>query len=156
MTKTDIPASDLYYEDVPVGQTISTAPHEITTTDIAAFCTLTRDHHPLHTDAAFAQSKGFNGVIAHGLYGLALMEGLKTELKLYDNSSIASLGWQDVKFVKPVIAGDTVHVRFTFTDKRPTSKPGRGIVNESLELINQRSEVVISATHTSLLSCRGQ
>ncbi|KKB62524.1 monoamine oxidase, partial [Robbsia andropogonis] len=75
---------------------------------------------------------------------------------LYDNSSIASLGWQDVKFVKPVIAGDTVHVRFTFTDKRPTSKPGRGIVNESLELINQRSEVVISATHTSLLSCRGQ
>ena len=154
MKSSDISLTDLYFEDVPIGHSITSAEHEVTSADIATFCELTRDHHPLHTDAEAAKARGFPGVIAHGLYGLALMEGLKTELRLYDNSSIASLGWQEVCFLKPVIAGDTVHVRFRFDAKRPTSKPERGIVTESLELVNQRGDIVISATHTSLLLCR--
>ena len=151
---TEISLTDLYFEDVPLGGTATSTQHAITAADIAAFCELTRDHHPLHTDARYAQSRGFPGVIAHGLFGLSLMEGLKTELKLYENSSIASLGWTDVRFLKPVVAGDTVHVHFRFADKRPSSQHGRGIVTEALELRNQRDEVVIAATHISLLASR--
>lgn len=146
--------SDIYFDDVVVGTVFTTTPHAITATDIASFCDLTRDHHPLHTDPAYAGSRGFGGVIAHGLYGLALMEGLKTELKLYQNSSIASLGWDRVRFLLPVIAGDTVHVRFEFTGKRASSRPGRGIVIESLRLLNQRNACVIEAQHSALLACR--
>lgn len=147
-------APDIYFDDVVVGTTFTTAAHAITAADIARFCDLTRDHHPLHTDAAYAGSRGFGGVIAHGLYGLALMEGLKTELKLYQNSSIASLGWDRVRFLRPVIAGDVVRVRFEFTEKRPSSRPGRGVVIEALHLFNQRDESVIEAQHSALLACR--
>ncbi|MDB5892594.1 MAG: MaoC-like protein [Rhodoferax sp.] len=146
--------NDIYFDDVVVGASFTSATHAITVADIASFCDLTRDHHPLHTDADYAGSRGFGGVIAHGLYGLALMEGLKTELKLYQNSSIASLGWDRVRFLRPVIAGDVVRVRFEFTEKRASSRPGRGIVTETLRLVNQRDESVIEAQHSALLACR--
>jgi acyl dehydratase len=144
---------DIYFDDVIVGDRFTSGTHAVSAADVASFCDLTRDHHPLHTDAAYAASRGFGGVIAHGLYGLALMEGLKTELGLYKNSSIASLGWDRVRFLQPVVAGDVVRVSFVFTEKRASSRSGRGIVTESLRMLNQRDECVIEALHSALLAC---
>lgn len=148
------PTPDIYFEDVVIGMRFESSPLVITEASISQFCDLTHDHHPLHTSAAYARSRGFPGVIAHGLYGLALMEGLKTELRLYENSSIASLGWADIRFIQPAVAGDAVHVVFEFVEKRPTTKSGRGIVVEALQLINQNGSVVIDAHHTALLASR--
>lgn len=147
---------DVYYEDVVIGAEMHSGSHTVTVEDIARFGDLTHDHHPLHTDAAYAQSRGFPGVIAHGLYGVALMEGLKTEMKIYENSSIASLGWDQVRFLQAVVAGDEVRVVFRFTDKRLSRKGGRGVVTEAIQLINQRGEPVIAAQHTALVSCRAE
>ncbi|MDB5847477.1 MAG: MaoC-like protein [Rhodoferax sp.] len=145
---------DIYYEDVVLGAEMRSASHTVTVDDIRRFCDLTHDHHPLHTDAAYARSRGFPGVIAHGLYGVALMEGLKTEMKIYENSSIASLGWDRVRFLQAVVAGDTVTVVFRFEHKRLSSKGGRGVVTEFIQLLNQRDEPVIEAHHTALVLCR--
>ena len=142
---------NLRYEDIALGAQFESAAHTVTETDIAVFADVTRDHHPLHIDAAYAKSRGFPAVIAHGLYGLSLMEGLKSELKLYEETSVASLGWNEVQFKAPILAGDTLRVRFRFVEKRPTRNPGRGIVIEALDLINQRDEVVTAARHTSLI-----
>src|SRR6266576_3307616 len=110
---------NLRYEDIEIGMQFESAVHAVTTADIAAFSDITRDHHPLHIDAAYAKSRGFPAVIAHGLYGLALMEGLKSELKLYEETSVASLGWDAVCFKGPILAGDCLRVRFRFVEKRP-------------------------------------
>lgn len=147
-------APDIHFEDVVPGASFTSATHAITAADIARFCDLTRDHHPLHQDPEYARARGFDGVIAHGLYGLALMEGLKTELGLYRHSSIASLGWDGVRFLRPVVAGDVVRVEFEFVDKRASSRPSRGVVTETLRLLNQRDECVIEARHSALLACR--
>ncbi|MET3322904.1 acyl dehydratase [Bradyrhizobium japonicum] len=96
----------------------------------------------------------FPAVIGHGLFGLSLMEGLKSELKLYEETSVASLGWDEVKFKGPIVAGDSLRVRFRFVEKRPTKNPARGIVIETLDLLNQRDEVVTTARHTSLILTR--
>jgi acyl dehydratase len=147
-------SKELWFEDVVVGTEMRSDAHTVSAEAIAQFCDLTQDHHPLHTDAAYAKSRGFPGVIAHGLFGLALMEGLKTAMGLYENSSIASLGWDGVRFVRPVVAGDEVHVSFRFVDKRLSSKGGRGVVTEALRLVNQRGECVIEAQHAALVACR--
>ncbi|MBE9607331.1 MaoC family dehydratase [Acetobacteraceae bacterium H6797] len=144
----------LFFEDVVIGASYESPEHRLTSSDIAQFCTLTRDHHPLHTNEAYCKDRGFKTVIAHGLYGLALMEGLKTELGLYETTSIASLGWEKVRFLKPVFAGDTLRLHFTFVSKRLSSKPGRGVVQEELELRNQDGEAVITAEHTALIMSR--
>lgn len=148
-----LPAS-LFLEDITVGKEWRTGTHTVTAAEIAAFAALTRDHHPLHTDEAYCRSRGFPTVIAHGLFGLSLMEGLKTELRLYESTSIASLGWDKVRFRAPVLAGDELHLRMRFTGMRPSRDPGRGVVTEFLELLNARGEVVIEAEHTSLILAR--
>lgn len=142
----------LFYEDVEPGAQFTTPDHRITEADIADFCRLTCDHHPLHTDAEYARDAGFPGIIAHGLYGLALMEGLKTELHLYDGSSIASLGWDKVRFRAPLLAGDVVHVDMQLTAKRESK--GRGVVTEAVRLM-RGDEVVIDAEHITLIKTRG-
>ena len=145
---------NLRYEDIALGAEFESAAHTVTEADIAVFADVTRDHHPLHLNATYARSQGFPAVIAHGLFGLSLMEGLKSELKLYEETSVASLGWDEVRFKAPVLAGDRLRVHFRFVEKRPTSNPARGIVIEALELINQRDEVVTAARHTSLILTR--
>jgi len=145
----------LYYEDIEIGARFATASHVITEADIADFCRLTRDHHPLHTDAAYARQAGFDGIIAHGLYGLALMEGLKTGLKLYEDSSIASLGWNAVRFVRPMVAGDEVHVEMAFIDRRESRSRPAGVVTEAVDLILADGSPAITAEHVSLIRKRG-
>ncbi|TYC61928.1 monoamine oxidase [Rhodobacterales bacterium] len=141
----------LYYQDIEVGARYTTPDHTITSEDIADFCRLTRDHHPLHTDAAFAEAAGFPAIIAHGLYGLALMEGLKTELRHYETSSIASLGWNNVRFVKPILAGDTVRVEMEFTAKRESSSRPAGVITEAVRLVDASGALLIDAEHISLI-----
>lgn len=145
---------NLFYETVEVGASYTTASHVISAGDIADFCRLTRDFHPLHTDAAYARKAGFPGIIAHGLYGLSLMEGLKTELKLYEDTSIASLGWNDVRFRHPIVAGDTMHVRMTFTDKKESASRPAGIITESVRLYRADATLLIDAVHISLIRKR--
>jgi acyl dehydratase len=146
--------TDLAYEDVTLGAAFRSADHVVTGADIAGFAALTRDHHPLHLDAAYARSRGYPDVIAHGLFGLSLMEGLKAELKVYEHTSIASLGWDEVRFKAPVYAGDTLHIRFSFVEKRPSRDPARGIVVEFVELVNGLGDVVTTARHASLVLTR--
>ncbi len=150
----DNPRSDLTYDDVVVGQEIETSGHTVSQADIMKFAEVTLDHHPLHTDPDYCRGTEFGRPIAHGLYGLALMEGLKSELRLYRNTVVASLGWDKVQFKKPIVSGDTVHVRMTFTDKRPSRKPDRGVVTEKVLLVNQAGEVVTEAEHVTLLKRR--
>ena len=145
------PPRSLRLEDVVVGQEWHTAAHLVTAADIAAFAALTRDHHKLHTDGEYCRERGFGGVIAHGLFGLSLMEGLKTELRLYETTSIASLGWDRVRFLVPVMAGDSVRLRFRVLDKRPSRTAGRGVVTEALELLRADGAVVIAAEHAALI-----
>ncbi len=146
------PARSLLLEDVVVGREWCTGAHRVTAEEIAAFSALTRDHHPLHTDPAYCRARGFGDVLAHGLFGLSLMEGLKTELRLYETTSIASLGWDKVRFLRPVLAGDVVWLRFRFTAARPSRTPGRGVVTEALELLRvSDGAVVITAEHAALI-----
>ena len=143
----------LYYEDFEVGAEYLTTGRTLAESDILQFAALTGDWNQLHTDEEYSQAGPFGRRIAHGLLGLALMEGMKYRLGLVDGTAIASLGWS-VKFAKPLFIGDTVRVRVRITDKRETRKPDRGVVTEFVELLNQRGEVVTEAEHTLLMRKR--
>ena len=144
----------LFYEDFEVGAEYLTTGRTIAESDILQFAALTGDWNQLHTDEAYSQSGPFGERIAHGLLGLALMEGMKYRLGLVDGTAIASLGW-NVTFAKPIFIGDTVRVRVRITSKRETRNPERGIVMEQVELINQRDEVVTTAEHGVMMRRRG-
>jgi acyl dehydratase len=144
-------SESLYHEDIVLGQRFRTREHLITDEDIARFGEVTLDHHPLHSDDAFAQRMGFPRRIAHGLFSLSLMEGLKSELGLYESTSVASLGWDAVRFRQAVVSGDAVHVRVSFIASRLNSKGTHGIVTEQVDLCNAQGVTCVSATHAALL-----
>ncbi len=143
----------MFYEDYEVGAEFQTTARTISEADILQFAALTGDWNRVHTDAEFCKQTEYGQRIAHGLFGLSLMEGLKYRMGHFDGSAIASLGW-NVKFSKAIFIGDTLHVKVRIASKRETKKPGRGILSEDVELINQKGEVVTAAEHVVMLRFR--
>ena len=144
----------IWLEDFVPGTELVSPPRLITIADIDAWAELTGERHPVHMDDAFAREAGFSGRVAHGLFSLALIEGLKAEIGCFERSVIASLGWNDVKFSAPLYHGDTVHLRLILFSKRESSKPGRGIAVERGILVKQDGTEIASGSHVVVLLAR--
>lgn len=84
--------------------------------DIDAFAVVSGDVNPTHVDAEFAQGETFHKVIAHGMWGGALISTvIGTQLPGPGTIYLD----QSLKFLRPVGIGDTVTVRVTVTEKHP-------------------------------------
>jgi len=107
----------------------------------------------VHIDEAYAKTTPFGTRVAHGLLGLSIADGLKSQAD-YRFLPGMSLGWQ-WDFVGPIKIGDTVHVKFHVSSlRRSKSRPGWGIVVLPSELINQKGEVVQKGEHRVMVPCR--
>lgn len=144
----------IWYEDFIPGDALTSPVRRITVEDIDAYAALTGEHHPVHMDEDFAREAGFNGRIAHGLFSLALIEGLKSQMGVFERSVTASLGWTDIKFSAPLYPGEEVYLRLEFVEKRMTSKPGRGLATERGILLKSDGTEVVSGDHLIFLLCR--
>jgi acyl dehydratase len=144
----------IWFEDFIQGTVLQSKLRLVTLDDIDRYAALTGERHPVHMDAAFARAAGFAGRIAHGLFALALVEGLKAGLGCFERSVIASLGWDKVRFPAPLEPGDEVHLRLELLTKRPSSRPGRGIVTERGSLLKADGTIVATGEHAVILLCR--
>lgn len=144
----------IWYEDFIPGEAIESPGRLVTVADIEGYAALTGERHPVHMDEGFARSAGFDGRIAHGLFSLALIEGLKSATGLFERSVIASLGWDKVRFSAPLYPGDEVYLRLEFIDRRMTSKPGRGVATERGILLKSDGTEVARGDHLVLLLSR--
>jgi acyl dehydratase len=141
-----------YYDDVKVGDVGISPTFTVTADHIMTYADLTGDHTPVHTDEAYARTTPFGTRVAHGLLGLSLADGLKTQADLRFLPGM-SLGWT-WDFRLPIKIGDTVHVKFHVESMRTVSKPGWGIVVLRSELINQQDEVVQLGEHRLMIPRR--
>lgn len=73
--------------------------YRITRADLVAYADASGDHNPIHQDEAVARSVGLPGVIAHGMYTLALAARYVDE-HVGEPGRIASIG---AKFTRPVV-----------------------------------------------------
>lgn len=147
-------SDQIWYEDFTPGTVLTSAPRKITLADIDDYARLTGEDHPVHMDEAFAREAGFAGRITHGLFNLALIEGLKAGLGCFDRSVTASLGWSDIKFSAPLYPGEEVHLKLEFVERRLTSKPGRGIATERGYLVKADGTEVVRGDHLIFLLAR--
>jgi acyl dehydratase len=144
----------MYLEDFAVGQETVTPARTVTEADVVAFAGLSGDYNPIHTDAEFAAATPFGQRIAHGALGLAIVTGLGSRTGMLDGTALAFLAIEDWRFARPILIGDTVRVRMTVTEVRPSSKPGAGVLKRRMELLNQRGEAVQSGTFVTLVRSR--
>ena len=127
--------SELAYEYIKIGDEASLT-RTITEVHIVNYAGLTGDMNPVHVDAEHAAQSMFGERIAHGMLVAGLISAvLGTQLP---GPNSIYLG-QDLKFVAPVMIGDTIKVVVTVTDKRDEKK----IIKLRTTAYNQRGDMVI-------------
>ncbi|MBM3343810.1 MAG: dehydratase [Betaproteobacteria bacterium] len=141
----------LYWEDWAIGAEFESPARTVTETDIVMFAGLSGDYNPLHINEEHCKNTQFGTRIAHGPLVYAIAAGLIFQLHLYDDTLIAFLGFDSLKFTAPVKAGDTIHAKLKVLEKRETSRADRGVMKRQLQVFNQRGEMVQDAVQAFLL-----
>ncbi|WP_170585150.1 phenylacetic acid degradation bifunctional protein PaaZ [Ruegeria arenilitoris] len=128
------------FGELQIGETLHTAPRTITLDDIEHFAHFTGDTFYAHTDEdAAARNPFFPGRVAHGYLLLSFAAGLFVEPN--EGPVLANTGLDGLRFMKPVVAGDSIKVRLTVKQKtRRTDDYGE--VRWHVTLTNQDDEKV--------------
>ncbi|WP_170444272.1 phenylacetic acid degradation bifunctional protein PaaZ [Ruegeria arenilitoris] len=128
------------FTDLQIGETLHTAPRTITLDDIEHFARFTGDTFYAHMDEdAAARNPFFPGRVAHGYLLLSFAAGLFVEPN--EGPVLANTGLDGLRFMKPVVAGDSIKVRLTVKQKtRRTDDYGE--VRWHVTLTNQDDEKV--------------
>jgi oxepin-CoA hydrolase/3-oxo-5,6-dehydrosuberyl-CoA semialdehyde dehydrogenase len=117
-----------------------TAPRTISLEDIERFAAFTGDTFYAHMDEAAAKANPFfPGRVAHGYLLLSFAAGLFVDPA--PGPVLANYGLDNLRFVKPVVPGDTIAVRLTVKQKTPR-KPEYGEVRWDVAITNQDGESV--------------
>ncbi len=141
------------WDDAKEGDVCISPNYVVTEERINAYAVLTGDFTPVHINEAYAKTTPFGTRVAHGLFGLSIADGLKTQSE-YRFLPGMSLGWT-WDFLLPIKINDELHVQFSVTGLRPSkSRPGWGIVILPSELINQHGEVVHRGEHRLMIPRR--
>lgn len=141
-------------EDFAVGDVATSPGRTITETDVVSFSWVSGDVNPMHTDAEFSARSPMGQRIAHGALGLSVVTGLSARIGDLDSTAIAALGIDEWRFEAPILLGDTVTLRTTVVESRPTSKPDRGVLVRRMELLNQHGRRVQTGLMTTMVFTR--
>ena len=143
-------AGGYFFDDLEVGDYFHTGKIVITEAHIVAFAGISGDFFDVHMDDEFAKEQGFPGRIAHGLLGLAMVDGLKNRAAV-QLKAIASLGWKNWDFKGVILPGDRIGVKIQVETMRLTSKKDRGIVSFAFVVTNQHEKIVQQGTNVLMM-----
>jgi 3-hydroxybutyryl-CoA dehydratase len=131
-----------------VGQTVQFA-KTVSETDVYLFAGITGDFAPIHVNKMVMESSAYGQRLAHGALLVGFMSTTSTMMVAQardahtQGETPVSLGYDRIRFLGPVLFGDTVRLEYTIshvdTDRRRTLA--------EIKVTNQRDEVVAVATH---------
>ncbi|MDU8910619.1 phenylacetic acid degradation bifunctional protein PaaZ [Aestuariicoccus sp. MJ-SS9] len=123
-----------------IGETLVTPPRTVTLEDIEHFARFTGDTFYAHMDDdAARRNPFFPGRVAHGYLLLSFAAGLFVDPD--EGPVLANTGLDNLRFMKPVQAGDAIHVRLTVKQKTPRNAE-YGEVRWHVTLFNQDGDIV--------------
>ena len=132
----------LYFEDFSVGSKRDLGSHLVTEEEILTFARQ-YDPQPFHIDKDAAQKSIYKGLISSGWMTCSIMMRLLVDNMTSKAASMGSPGVDEIRWLKPVYAGDMLSVSLVVLDARASSsKPDRGVVHTQWEATNQRGELV--------------
>lgn len=141
----------LWFEELHVGQVFRhPIRRTVTETDNILFTAMTHNPAQLHLDEEYMRGTEYGQRLVNSAFTLGLMVGISigdTTL----GTAVANLGWDEVRFPKPVFHGDTLHVETEVIALRDSkSRPDQGIVTFLHRAYNQRDELVASCKRSGL------
>jgi acyl dehydratase len=143
----------LYFEEFKVGQVFTHAIRRtITETDNVLFSTMTHNPAALHLDEEYCRTHTeFGQRVVNSCLTLSLMVGISVNDTTL-GTTVANLGWDEVRFPLPLFHGDTIHVQTEVLDLRDSrSRPDNGIVIFEHRAYNQTDQLVGVCKRSALM-----
>ncbi|VAW16102.1 hypothetical protein MNBD_ALPHA09-2294 [hydrothermal vent metagenome] len=153
-TTTAPPDALLHWEDFPVGETVAFGAYEVTREEITGFAE-EFDPQPFHLEDAAANDSLLGGLAASGWHTCAILMRMICDEFLNRSAGLGSPGVDEVKWLKPVRAGNILSVRRTCLEARVSaSRPEMGLCKFHYEVRTQTGTVVMTWVVTQLFSRR--
>ncbi len=142
----------LYFEEFSVGQIFDhSIRRTVTEADNVQLTTMTHNPAALHLDAEYMKTTEFGERIVNSCLTLALMVGISVNDTTH-GTTVANLGWDEVRFPKPVFHGDTLRIESEVLELRDSkSRPENGIVIFAHRAFNQNDELVGHCKRSALM-----
>lgn len=139
------PAAGVFH--VEVGETAEVS-KTLTETDLALFSAISGDFDPVHVDEAYARTTPFGRRIAHGILSMALLSTVSAMISRRarergSRGTSVSLGYDRIRFLKPVFVGDTLTARYTIVELDPETRRSRSRV----EVLRDGGELAVVGEH---------
>lgn len=156
-----------YFDDIKVGDRLAIGSHTFTAAEIKDFAR-EYDPQPFHVDEAAAARSHFGALCASGWHTAAMWMRLRILYGRRDdaertargetNAALGpSPGFREMKWPKPVYAGDTVSYASEVIETRPSqSRPGWGLIHIRNSGTNQKGEPVLSFISTAFVQRRSE
>jgi len=138
-----------HFEELQMGDTVTTHKHTVTETDITNFANVSGDNFYAHMDATSLEGTIFEKRVAHGYFILSKAAGLFVDPK--KGPVLLNYGIDEARFTKPVYPGMTIGVRLTVKEKvdqekRTPEDIAKGIVKWLVDVYDETGETVAIAT----------
>ena len=154
-----------FFEDIAVGEKRALGRHTFTAEEIKAFAQRF-DPQPFHVDEAAAATSHFGALVASGWHTAAVCIRLIVQHRMREEEAMRgrgepvgrtgpSPGFREMKWPRPVYAGDTISYASEIVDKRAVqSVPGKGLVFARNTGTNQDEALVFSFVSSVFVDCR--
>lgn len=141
-----------YFEQFVIGERfVHEVRRTVTDMDNILFSALTHNPAAVHIDHEYAKTTEFGKPLINSIFTLGLIVGLSVQDTTL-GTTVGNLGWEEVKFPKPVFAGDTLRAETVVVALRASkSRPGQGIVTFDHFGLNQRNEQICTCRRIALM-----
>jgi len=140
----------MYLQDFELNKKIKLSPVKLAEEEIKAFA-LSFDPQQLHFEA---DKSPYGKIVASGYHTMCAVWRKFIETNPYGDEIIGGLGIENLRWLCPVAAGDTLYPTAEIADVRLSSKAGRGIVKVKICAYNQNDVLVIEFISAAMVKAR--
>jgi acyl dehydratase len=130
-----------WFDDLEVGMRFKSGEATVSKEDIKRFAA-EFDPQPFHTDEAAAEETAFKGLAASGWHTAAIAMRLAVSVRPFGPHPLLGAGVDDLRWMKPVRPGDTLHLEGEVVELIPSRTKPQGIARIKWTAYNQDGEAV--------------
>jgi acyl dehydratase len=146
--------AERYLDDFAVGQVFRSGRIRVEADRIRSFAA-EFDPQPFHLDPEAATHTFFRGLVASGWHTAALTMRLLSDSELKPAGGIIGLGFEELRWPRPVRPGDELFLQTEVMEVRPSqSRPEQGLIKIRVTTLNQAGEAVLIQVGTLLVRRR--
>ena len=149
-----MPQPTLYWEDFKVGETAEFGSKHVTKEEILEFAT-EFDPQPFHLDEEAARQSILGGLCASGWHSCAMVMRMMCDAYVLESAALGAPGVEEVRWMKPVFVDDTLNVKRTCMERRPSnSRLEMGLTRFQWDVFNQNDVQVMQMTGWAMFARR--